>query len=159
MNLRWSYNIYTLLQLVKYFLKTKHFKMPPKQQKLQILTSVLHGPAKWFLQYQIFKHPLSFLVPSNNYIVTWALYTQAHFPYSSNLSTQKVEKHPRWSHSIVGWSATTLGHNPVDVLARVLDVTGLTVDTVLSINLQPHPITCVQGNILVHTWVFVGERE
>src|SRR3954468_20430543 len=33
--------------------------------------------------------------------------------------------------------ATTLGHDPVDVLGRILDVAGLAVDAVLRVNLKP----------------------
>lgn len=38
-------------------------------------------------------------------------------------------------HAIVGWAATALGHHPVDILFWILDITGLAVDAVLSINL------------------------
>ena len=67
------------------------------------------------------------------------------------LSRQTVEKQTRRSHAVVGRSAAAFRHHPVDVLARVLDIAGLTVDTVLSVNLQSHPISSFQGNVLVHT--------
>lgn len=56
------------------------------------------------------------------------------------------------SHSIVGWSPTSLRHYPVDILAGVLDVARLTVDAVLSIDLQPHSLSQLQGNVLVYTY-------
>ena len=69
------------------------------------------------------------------------------------LTVEKNIKYNTWgSHSVVCWSAAAFGHNPVDVLARVLDVAGLAVDTVLGVNLQPHPVSCFHGNVLVHTW-------
>lgn len=59
------------------------------------------------------------------------------------------EKRP--SHSIIGGTPAPFRHHPVDVLAGVLDVAGFTVDTVLSVYLQPHPVTRFHGNVLVHT--------
>lgn len=67
-----------------------------------------------------------------------------------SLSFKTISK--KKSHSIVGWSTATFRHNPVDVLARVLDIAGLTVDTVLGVYLQSHPISSFQRHILVYTW-------
>jgi hypothetical protein len=39
-------------------------------------------------------------------------------------------------HAVVSWSSATLGTDPVNVLAIVLDVAGLAVDTVLCVNHQ-----------------------
>ena len=44
-----------------------------------------------------------------------------------------------WLHAIVGRPPTLRGY-PVDVLGGALDVTGLAVDAVLSVDLQPHPL-------------------
>lgn len=55
------------------------------------------------------------------------------------------------SHPVIGRTAASFRHHPVDVLARVLDVAGLAVDAVLGVYLQSHPIPRFQGDILVNT--------
>lgn len=54
------------------------------------------------------------------------------------------------SHAVVGGTATSLGHHPVDVLLGVLDITGLAVDAVLSVNLQLHVAALLVGHVLVN---------
>lgn len=55
------------------------------------------------------------------------------------------------SHAVISRTAAPFRHHPVDVLARVLDVARLAVDAVLGVNLQSHPIACVQGDVFVNT--------
>lgn len=52
-------------------------------------------------------------------------------------------------HAVVGGAATSLGHHPVDVLLGVLDITGLAVDAVLSVDLQLHVAALLVGHVLV----------
>lgn len=74
--------------------------------------------------------------------------TQAHLLASYVINNIKKALHP-----IVGWSPSTFWHHPIDVLAWVLDIAGLAMDTVLCIYLQSHPVSSFHGNILIHTWV------
>ncbi len=61
-----------------------------------------------------------------------------------------------WSfglHAIVGWAATTLWVNPVDVLLHVFDITGLAVNAILSVYLQ------LPRSIGVNVFVDTGGTE
>jgi len=53
------------------------------------------------------------------------------------------------SHAVVGGTAASLGHHPVDVLLGVLDITGLAVDAVLGVDLQLHVAALLVGHVLV----------
>ena len=54
------------------------------------------------------------------------------------------------SHAIVSRTPSPLGYHPVDILTRVLYVTSLAMNTVLCVDLQPHTISILPGNIFIH---------
>ena len=54
------------------------------------------------------------------------------------------------SHSVVGRTPSPLGHDPVDILTGILNVTRFAMYAVLSINLQPHPVPILLWDIFVH---------
>src|SRR4051812_43939189 len=73
-------------------------------------------------------------------------------------------------------SSSALGHDPVDVLRRVLDVAGLAVDAILGVDLEPRPPlfldkfidarrtisllrTCINGQIHLGGYVGILERQ
>ena len=58
-------------------------------------------------------------------------------------------------HALVTGPLPSLWTHPVNVLARVFDVTGLAVDTVLRVDLKPFSST-VHLHELVHTWDIEG---
>lgn len=66
------------------------------------------------------------------------------------------------SHAIVFRATAALGRHPVDVLRGVLDVTGLAVNAVLGVDLQPKRIVRLRpGHKLVYSCklVLVGSQS
>ena len=55
------------------------------------------------------------------------------------------------SHSIVVRSAAAFGCDPVDIAGAVLDITCFTVDTVLSVDLQPLRLAVLRRDEFVDT--------
>lgn len=86
-------------------------------------------------------------------------YSHAEAHLLARTATLPDEQHSKVSHPIVGRTAATFGHHPVDVLARVLDITGLAMNAILRIYLQPHPVTSFHGNVLINTWDGRGTKQ
>merc|ERR1711976_910998 len=55
-------------------------------------------------------------------------------------------------HSIVSWTTPSLRIHPVDVLTVVLDVTGLAVDTVGSVDHQTHVTRVIRLVLIYSCW-------
>jgi len=55
-------------------------------------------------------------------------------------------------HAIVSWPATALRHDPIDILAWILDVASLTVNAVLRIDLQSFAIPTFQRHEFINAW-------
>src|SRR6185312_3274494 len=68
-------------------------------------------------------------------------------PYSS--TCRRNSSSCVYSHVRVIGTAATLGHHPVDILGRILDVAGLAVHTVLRVDLQPR-LAVTDAHDLVH---------
>lgn len=91
--------------------------------------------------------------------VKYHFYSHAEAHLLARTATLPDEQHSKVSHPIVGRTAATFGHHPVDVLARVLDITGLAMNAILRIYLQPHPVTSFHGNVLINTWDGRGTKQ
>ena len=59
-------------------------------------------------------------------------------------------------HSIVSWTTPSLRTHPVDVLTVVLDVTGLAVDTVGSVDHQTHVTRVIRLVFIDSCWAEPG---
>lgn len=109
--------------LIKYFL-FKWIKMPT-----ELMQNPSVGPSRFINTLYNLK-----LYPQTATRLT--VHTQAHTDRSGLLNVKKKSfVEDKSSHSVVGRSAAALRYHPVDVLAGILDVAGLTVDTVLSVDL------------------------
>lgn len=93
------------------------------------------------------------------FAVKYHFYSHAEAHLLARTATLPDEQHSKVSHPIVGRTAATFGHHPVDVLARVLDITGLAMNAILRIYLQPHPVTSFHGNVFINTWDGRGTKQ